>query len=61
MANKQFAIFGAGFWARFQLAARHGLPVICQKPLAPSLVEAEQMSAVCTAAGVRLFIHENWR
>jgi predicted dehydrogenase len=43
------------------LAARHALPTICQKPLAPSLAEAEGMAAACRAAGVPLLVHENWR
>jgi predicted dehydrogenase len=43
------------------LAAHHGLPAICQKPLAASLEEAEQMAADCRAAGVPLLVHENWR
>jgi D-apiose dehydrogenase len=44
-----------------QLAAQRGLPVICQKPMAPSLAEAERMVAACQAAGTPFFIHENWR
>lgn len=48
--------------ARFvELAACHGLPVICQKPMAPALAQAEAMVAVCRERGVPLFIHENWR
>jgi predicted dehydrogenase len=43
------------------LAAAHGLPVICQKPMAPSLAAAERMVAECHSAGVPLFIHDNWR
>ena len=43
------------------LAAVHGLPVICQKPMATSLEEAEQMVRVCREAGVPFFVHENWR
>ena len=43
------------------MAAARGLPVICQKPMAPSRAEAEQMVATCQAAGVPFFIHENWR
>jgi predicted dehydrogenase len=43
------------------LAARHQLPVICQKPMAPTLKEAEKMVAVCQRARVPFFIHENWR
>jgi predicted dehydrogenase len=126
MANLRFAVFGSGFWARFQLAgwrevggvecvalynrtrtkaealarefdvpavysdpeellhserldfvdiitdvdthskfvhlaAAHKLPVICQKPMAPSLDIAEQMVKVCRDAGVPFFINENWR
>ena len=30
-----------------KLAARYGLPVICQKPMAPSLEEAQSMVDVC--------------
>ena len=37
-----------------QLAAAAGLPVICQKPMAPSLAEAERMVAACREAGVPL-------
>ncbi len=44
-----------------KLVASHKLPVICQKPLAPTLAEAEEMAAVCKAAGVPLLVHENWR
>lgn len=43
------------------MAAQRGLPVICQKPMAPDLATAEQMVAACQAAGVLFFIHENWR
>jgi predicted dehydrogenase len=43
------------------LAARRGLPVICQKPLAPGLAEAERMAAGCAEAGVPLLVNENWR
>ena len=44
----------------FQAADRR-LPVVCQKPLAVSLAEAEQMIARCRAAGVPLLVNENWR
>ena len=43
------------------LAARHGVPVICQKPLAPSLDEAREMAQACRTANVPLLVHENWR
>ena len=40
-----------------RLAARHRLPVICQKPMAPSLATAEEMVAACRETGTPLFIH----
>ncbi|MBX3744856.1 MAG: Gfo/Idh/MocA family oxidoreductase [Verrucomicrobiae bacterium] len=43
------------------LAAAHGTPAICQKPLAPSVTRAEEMIAACATAGVPLSVHENWR
>ncbi len=43
------------------LAAAHRVPVICQKPMAPALVEAEKMVEACRQAGVPFFIHENYR
>ena len=43
------------------LAAAYKTPVICQKPLAPSIAEAEKMIAVCAAENVPLSVHENWR
>jgi predicted dehydrogenase len=43
------------------MAAARRLPVICQKPLAPTYAEAERMVAACRDAGVPFFVHENWR
>jgi predicted dehydrogenase len=43
------------------LAAEHRLPVICQKPMAPSFSESRAMVETCAAHGVPFFIHENWR
>jgi D-apiose dehydrogenase len=43
------------------LAARHKIPVICQKPLAPTLATTEEMVESCASAGVPLLVHENWR
>lgn len=43
------------------LTAAHKLPVICQKPMAPTLAEAEGMMRVCRDAGTPFFVHENWR
>lgn len=42
------------------LAAERGVDVICQKPLAPSLVEAEAL-ARNVGDRTRLMVHENWR
>ncbi|MBA3946061.1 MAG: Gfo/Idh/MocA family oxidoreductase [Herpetosiphonaceae bacterium] len=126
MTNLRFAIFGTGFWSRFQLAAwteisgadcvalfnrtrakaqtlaaefniravyndpeellrreqldfidiitdvdthsafvalaaEYKVPVICQKPMAPTLALAEQMVMACRAGRVPFFVHENWR
>jgi len=44
-----------------RLAAGRGIPVICQKPMAPSLEAARRMVALCRKARVPFFIHENWR
>ncbi len=44
-----------------ELAAAHRIPVICQKPMAPTLPAAEKMVSDCRKAGVPFFIHENWR
>ena len=44
-----------------RLAATHNIPVVCQKPMAPSLAEAESLVNVCSDSGVPFFIHENWR
>ena len=44
-----------------RMAAERGIPVICQKPMSPSVAEAEQMVSVCREHGVPFYIHENWR
>lgn len=41
--------------------AAHGLPVICQKPLAPTHDEAVAVVEAAEAAGVMLAVHENFR
>ena len=43
------------------LAAQRGLPVICQKPLAPDFKSAQRMVQVCKEAKVPLYVHENFR
>jgi predicted dehydrogenase len=44
-----------------KLAASHGVHIICQKPLAPTLEEAKAVVATARDAGVRFLVHENWR
>jgi len=52
----------AGTHARFvELAAAHGKPVICQKPMANDIATAERMVRACHEARVPFFVHENWR
>jgi D-apiose dehydrogenase len=43
-----------------RLAAKRGLPVLCQKPLAPNLHEAIELAAEVKNQ-TRLMVHENWR
>ena len=42
-------------------AANRGIPVICQKPMAPSYAECLEIAEIASALGIRLMIHENWR
>ncbi len=44
-----------------ELAAGHGLDVICQKPIAWSLDDARAMVEACRTAAVTFMVHENWR
>ncbi len=43
------------------LAAEYKVPVICQKPMASSLSEAEGMVKACEDAEIPFFVHENFR
>ncbi len=43
------------------LAAKRGIHVICQKPLAPSLEESAEIVSMAREAGIRFLVHENWR
>lgn len=44
-----------------EIAARKGIAIICQKPLAPTLEESEKIVAVAAEANVPFLVHENWR
>ncbi len=126
MSDLRFAIFGTGFWSRFQLAAWNelegvkcvalynrtrskaerlaaafgieavyddpeqllsnelvdfvdiitdvtthprfvdlvsnaGIPVICQKPMAPTIEAAREMVSSCRQRAVPFYVHENFR
>lgn len=43
------------------LGAKYGLDVICQKPLAPSFGAAKRMMQATREAGVKFYVHENYR
>ena len=42
-------------------AAQRGIAIICQKPLAPTAEESEELVKVARDAGARFLVHENWR
>jgi D-apiose dehydrogenase len=44
-----------------EMAALHGVGVICQKPFALSMDDANAMVIACQDAGVALMVHENFR
>ena len=45
-----------------EMAVKHGIrKIICQKPMAPDFSMAKQMVKMCSEAGARLYIHENYR
>jgi D-apiose dehydrogenase len=47
--------------ALVEMAARAGVPCICQKPFANTLDDAVAMIQACRAAGLPLMVHENFR
>jgi predicted dehydrogenase len=47
--------------ALVDLAARHRVPTIVQKPFAPTWDDCVAMVGACKAAGVALMVHENFR
>jgi len=44
-----------------EMGARHGISVVCQKPMAPKLHVAQQMVENFERLKIPLYIHENWR
>jgi len=44
-----------------ELAAKYKKHVICQKPMAPSFAIAKKMMQVTREAGVKFYVHENYR
>lgn len=47
--------------ALVEAAARRGVKMICQKPLAPTFEEAQDVVSIAEKAGVMLAVHENFR
>lgn len=43
------------------LGAKYGKHVICQKPMAPNYTMAKKMMSITREAGVKYFVHENYR
>ncbi len=43
------------------MAAKHRVPVICQKPMSLSYSSCLKMVSACKKAGIPFFIHENYR
>ena len=41
--------------------ADRGISLICQKPLAPTFAESQQLVEKVSAAGIRFMVHENFR
>lgn len=44
-----------------QIAADRAIPIICQKPLAPTAEETLELLQYCADQDVRLMVHENFR
>ena len=47
--------------ALVRTAVEHGIPIICQKPLAPTYQEAQELVSLASEARVPLMVHENFR
>jgi predicted dehydrogenase len=44
-----------------QLAAKRGVHILCQKPLAPAMEQARTIVDIAAKASVRLMVHDNFR
>lgn len=44
-----------------RLGSAYGVPMVCQKPLAPDLATAQELVAHAESADVTLVVHENFR
>jgi len=44
-----------------EMAAKRGINVICQKPMAPDFKTATRMVQLTKQAGVKFYVHENYR
>lgn len=44
-----------------KFAAEHGVNVLCQKPLAPTIEDCREIVRVCKDSGVRFMVNENFR
>ena len=44
-----------------RVAADRGIGVLCQKPVAPTMAETDELIDYCASRGVRLMINDNWR
>jgi predicted dehydrogenase len=51
----------AGHAPVVKLAADKRVPVVCQKPMTPTLAGCEELVVVCRRAGAFFAVHENWR
>lgn len=47
--------------AAIEIAARHGINTICQKPFCTDVTTARKAVEIADAAGIKLVIHENFR
>jgi predicted dehydrogenase len=44
-----------------RICAEAGLPILCQKPIAPTAEDARTCVETCQAAGVPMMVNDNWR